>query len=105
MIPSLNTKYLNDDQLKRLKDHKYSAEGTSVIEPIMQVFWRWIVEKIPLWWAPNAMTLVGLIINIATTGILFIYSPDAISEVRCTIVNIIVVTISNKFKFNLRNTF
>lgn len=81
MIPNTNTLYLSNDQLERLKKHKYSAEGTSVTEPFMQVFWRWLVEKIPLWWAPNTMTLVGLIINIISTAILFVYSPDAVTAV------------------------
>ena len=73
---------LSQSQLKRLKEHKYSAEGTSLLEPPIQVFWRWTVEQIPLWWAPNAITLVGLFINIATTLILVFYSPDCIHEVR-----------------------
>ena len=82
IIPNIRSIYLNQEQLKRLKNHKYSVEGTSITEPMMQIFWRWLVERIPLWWAPNAMTLVGLIINILTTAILFVYSPDAKSAVR-----------------------
>ena len=68
---------LSEIQLKRLKEHKYKAECVSFMEPIMQPFWRWLVEKIPLWWAPNAITLTGLVINVATACILILYSPDA----------------------------
>ena len=68
-------------QLKRLKEHKYSATGTSLMEPGMQVFWRWLVEQIPIWWAPNAITLIGLIINVTTALLLVYYSPDAKQEV------------------------
>ncbi|XP_005109346.1 cholinephosphotransferase 1 [Aplysia californica] len=71
---------LTQGQLKRLKEHKYSAEGQSVLEPPMQVFWRWTVEQVPLWWAPNAITIIGLIINIVTTLILAFYSPDCVQE-------------------------
>ena len=74
--------YLSSSQLKRLKEHKYSAHGTSVCEPWMQVFWRWLVEQIPKTWAPNTITLVGLLINISTTLILTFYSPDGKQEVR-----------------------
>lgn len=72
--------YLSSHQLKRLKEHKYSAQGTSVCEPWMQVFWRWLVEQIPKTWAPNTITLVGLLINILTTLILMFYSPDGKQE-------------------------
>lgn len=68
---------LTESQLKGLKAHKYSAQGVSLVEPYMQVFWRWLVEQLPLWWAPNAITLVGLIINISSTSLLVYYSPDA----------------------------
>ncbi|CAH1786282.1 unnamed protein product [Owenia fusiformis] len=67
---------LSETKLKRLTEHKYSAEGTSVLDPFMQHFWRWLVEQIPLHWAPNALTLVGLIINITTCLIVMWYSPD-----------------------------
>ncbi|KAI8781354.1 Choline/ethanolaminephosphotransferase 1 [Biomphalaria glabrata] len=75
-----NQQILSQAQLKRLMEHKYSAEGQSIIEPPMQVFWKWIVEQLPLWWAPNAITIVGLIINVVTTLILAFYSPDCKQE-------------------------
>ena len=76
------TEVLTTAQLRRLTEHKYSSEGTSVTEPVMQKFWRWLVEQVPLWWSPNAMTLTGLIINAVSTSILIMYSPDARQEVR-----------------------
>ncbi|XP_041366519.1 choline/ethanolaminephosphotransferase 1-like [Gigantopelta aegis] len=71
------TEILSTVQLKKLSNHKYSVEGTSFLEPPMQKFWRWLIEQVPTWWSPNAITLVGLIINITTTLILAYYSPDA----------------------------
>ncbi|CAG5119931.1 unnamed protein product [Candidula unifasciata] len=71
-----NYHILTQAQLKRLMEHKYSAEGQSFLEPPMQVFWKWIVERIPEWWSPNALTLIGLFINVTTTLILAFYSPD-----------------------------
>lgn len=73
--------YLTSSQLKKLTEHKYSAEGSTFLDPYMQKFWRWLVEQLPLWWAPNAMTLAGLIINVVTTFILMYYSPDGKQEV------------------------
>lgn len=72
---------LSGKQIKALKEHKYSAEGSSICEPVMQVFWRWLVEQIPRTWAPNTITLVGLILNISATLILVCYSPDGLKEV------------------------
>ncbi len=57
---------LTHAQLERLKDHKYSAKGTSLSEVFMQPYWKWLVTKVPLWVAPNLLTFVGLVINILT---------------------------------------
>jgi len=73
---------LSTAELKRLAEHKYSAQGTSFLEPLMQPFWRWVVELLPLWFAPNAITLAGLIINAVTAFVLMLFSPDAKGEVN-----------------------
>ncbi|PVD33414.1 hypothetical protein C0Q70_04670 [Pomacea canaliculata] len=72
---------LSEQQLKRLSEHKYSAGGQSLLEPFLQPFWRWLVEQIPLWVAPNLLTIAGLVVNIVSTLIIIYYSPDAKSEV------------------------
>lgn len=78
---SITGEVLSEDQLQRLARHKYSASGVSAVEPYLQPFWRWLVEQIPLWWAPNALTLAGLAINGLTTVILMVYSPDGLQQV------------------------
>lgn len=73
---------LNDAKLKRLADHKYSASGSTMLDFIMQKFWRWCIDNwIPEWWAPNAMTLVGLIVNVFTCSLMVYYSPDAKQDI------------------------
>lgn len=69
-------------QLKRLSEHKYNSCGQTLLDPILQPYWNWLVTKLPLWLAPNLMTINGLIITIATTVILVYYSPDAQQEVN-----------------------
>ena len=76
------TEVLTALQLRRLTEHKYSVGGTSLLEPAMQKFWRWLVEQVPLWWAPNAITLGGLLMNCISTLLLVYYSPDGKREVR-----------------------
>ncbi|WAR01769.1 CEPT1-like protein [Mya arenaria] len=71
---------LTTKQIKSLKEHKYKAEGQSFSEPLMQMYWKWLVEQIPLTWAPNTLTLVGLLMNVISTLFLIIYSPDGNSE-------------------------
>lgn len=71
---------LSPTQLKHLKEHQYSASGQSLIEPWFQVFWRWLIEQVPLTWAPNSITLLGLVINILTTLLLVFCSPDGATE-------------------------
>ena len=78
---------LTPGQLKRLTEHKYSVEGSSLIEPYLQVFWKWVLEFIPLSWAPISITLAGLIINIVSTLFLMMYSPDAKSEVNMMVID------------------
>ncbi|KAM4746785.1 cholinephosphotransferase 1 [Rhinophrynus dorsalis] len=67
-------------QLKRLEEHKYSASGSSLLEPPMQLYWNWLVQKVPLWLAPNTITMVGLVMNVLTTLILVFYCPTATEE-------------------------
>lgn len=74
-------KLLSPGQLKRLGDHIYKYDSVSLMDPLLQPFWNWLVSKVPLWLAPNLITVSGLIVNIITTLILVWYSPDARAEV------------------------
>ncbi|XP_072759026.1 cholinephosphotransferase 1 isoform X3 [Anoplolepis gracilipes] len=73
-------KLLSPGQLKRLSEHKYSCTSKSILDGLLQPWWDWLVSQVPLWLAPNLITVLGLIVNIATTLILVYYSPDARAE-------------------------
>ncbi|XP_032675437.1 cholinephosphotransferase 1 isoform X3 [Odontomachus brunneus] len=73
-------KLLSPGQLKRLSEHKYSCTTNSLLDGLLQPWWDWLVSKVPLWLAPNLITVLGLIVNIVTTLILVYYSPDARTE-------------------------
>lgn len=73
---------LSDTQLKNLNNHKYSCVGNTLLDPLFQPFWGWLVEKIPMYIAPNLLTITGLIINILTSTILMLYSPNADKQVN-----------------------
>lgn len=68
---------LSDQQLKKLGEHKYSSSCQSLLDPAMQKFWNWFIKLVPLWIAPNLITMVGLGINIVTTLVLVAYCPTA----------------------------
>ncbi|KAK3101546.1 hypothetical protein FSP39_004372 [Pinctada imbricata] len=48
---------------------------------LFKKYWRWLIEQVPTTWAPNSMTLVGLIINISTMSLLIAVSSDGKTEV------------------------
>lgn len=71
---------LTPPQLKRLTEHRYSSSGSTILDPVIQLFWNWLVTKLPIWLSPNLMTISGLFVNIFTSLLLIFYSPDAVHE-------------------------
>jgi len=71
---------LSEAQLKRLKEHKYASEGSSILEHFFQPFWNFVVTLIPLWVAPNLITIFGLFLNAVTASLVILYSPQAKSD-------------------------
>lgn len=54
---------LTPKQLDRLRRHQYCVYGKSYLEDYFQPFWNYTVTKMPLWLAPNMITLIGLALN------------------------------------------
>lgn len=73
---------LNEPQIKKLREHKYASEGTTLLDPPMQEFWKWLVQFCPLWVAPNLITIVGLVLNIGTSVLLMILTNGAKEQVN-----------------------
>ncbi|EDL21482.1 choline phosphotransferase 1, isoform CRA_d [Mus musculus] len=71
---------LSAAQLRRLEEHRYTAVGESLFEPPLQLYWTWLLQWIPLWMAPNTITLIGLAINLVTTLVLIFYCPTVTEE-------------------------
>ena len=74
------TPILSKSQLKNLDQHKYSSSGNTLLDPYFQIYWNWLVQQVPLYVAPNLLTIVGLGINVLTSTILMLYSPNADSD-------------------------
>eukprot|EP00062_Callorhinchus_milii_P010595 gi/632955652/ref/XP_007893568.1/ PREDICTED: cholinephosphotransferase 1 [Callorhinchus milii] len=71
---------LDEQQLRHLEQHRYSAAGRSLLEPLLQPFWNWLVLLLPPWVAPNTITILGLLNNIASTALLVTYCPTATEQ-------------------------
>ncbi|KAH8401388.1 hypothetical protein KR009_005102 [Drosophila setifemur] len=69
---------LSAQQLRKLSEHKYSCSSASLLDPLLQPWWNWLVAQTPLWLAPNLITIVGLLLNVFTTLILICYSPNGV---------------------------
>ena len=73
---------LSPSQLRGIKDHKYNAEGVSIGDALLQVYWNWLVKLVPLWIAPNLITFTGFVVNIATSTPIIVTDPNCMGEVR-----------------------
>ena len=68
--------YITPEGLKNLKAYKYVSGGYSSLDKLMNHWWEFFVTLIPIWVAPNLITLAGLIINIAGSTIFLWYGGD-----------------------------
>ena len=86
---------LNEQQIKRLQEHQYASEGTTLLDPWMQIFWKRLVEYCPLWVAPNLLTIIGLTLNITTSVLLIVLTDGGKQQVNR--ISFIVPAIVNRY--------
>jgi ethanolaminephosphotransferase len=69
--------YIKDSDIKALKKYKYSSVDKSLIQKyILNPYWCWLVEKVPLWVAPNLITLSGFMFMVFSVGMLILYGSN-----------------------------
>jgi ethanolaminephosphotransferase len=74
---------VSDDALIHLKSYKYSAVDKSPISHyILRPYWNAFVELLPLWLAPNMVTLLGFMCILFNVGLLIVMMPDLEGPVR-----------------------
>ena len=56
--------YITKQGLLNLKAYKYVSGGSSLMDNIMNYWWEFTLNFIPMSMAPNLITLVGLVINL-----------------------------------------
>ncbi|KAL8639324.1 MAG: hypothetical protein Q9228_003630 [Teloschistes exilis] len=68
-----------DDALVHLKSYKYSSVDKSLLSRyILKHYWNGFVELLPLWLAPNMVTLLGFFCILANVILLEIFIPDLV---------------------------
>ncbi|PNY26771.1 CDP-alcohol phosphatidyltransferase class-I family protein [Tolypocladium capitatum] len=70
---------ISDEALIHLKSYKYSSVDKSPVSKyILGPWWNAFVEFLPLWIAPNMVTLLGFMFILANVGLLVIFMPDLV---------------------------
>ncbi|KAI1342842.1 CDP-alcohol phosphatidyltransferase [Xylariaceae sp. FL0016] len=70
---------ISEDALIHLKSYKYSAVDKSPVSHyILRPYWNAFVELMPLWLAPNMVTLLGFCCVLANVGLLVVFMPDLV---------------------------
>ncbi|KAK4231820.1 putative choline/ethanolaminephosphotransferase [Podospora fimiseda] len=70
---------VSDDALIHLKSYKYSSVDKSPISNyVLKHWWNAFVEVLPLWVAPNMVTLLGFFCILINVALLVIFMPDLV---------------------------
>ncbi|KAF8246886.1 Choline/ethanolaminephosphotransferase [Wilcoxina mikolae CBS 423.85] len=70
---------LGEEQLIHLKSYRYQSVDKSLISNhILRHYWNFMVELLPLWLAPNAVTLLGFGFIVFNVVLLEIFIPDLV---------------------------
>jgi len=70
---------VSEDALVHLKSYKYSSVDKSLISHyILRHYWNGFVKLLPLWLAPNMVTLLGFFFILANILCLEIFIPDLV---------------------------
>jgi hypothetical protein len=69
--------YLTAQGLQTLKEYKYVSGFTGATDKyIMIPLWNWCLQFVPLWMAPNLLTIMSLLCGIACYFLFQFHSPD-----------------------------
>jgi len=87
-----NKQLLNSDQIRRLQKHQYASDNNSILDSYLQPWWNYVVTLVPMWVAPNLITITGLAINMFAALLLIYHCPTAKEEVSGWIPFLLAIT-------------
>lgn len=70
-----DSKYLREKDLNSLDHYVYHSADYTLVETVLNPFWTWFASFFPSWMAPNMITLIGLIINVASSIAVIVHDP------------------------------
>ena len=77
---------LSAESLEHLKSHKYQTTGYTVLDTkVFNPFWEAFVKMMPMWLAPNLVTVIGLICMIMSYGVMAWYDITFTQQVPCCV--------------------
>eukprot|EP00741_Cyanophora_paradoxa_P014372 tig00000190_g13863.t1 len=69
--------YIPPEGLRNLHNYKYKGVDLSLLTKyVLNPFWEWTLRFVPMWIAPNMITLLGLCCTLVTYLIMLYYCPD-----------------------------
>ncbi|KAF2674730.1 Choline/ethanolaminephosphotransferase [Microthyrium microscopicum] len=68
---------LTDEALSHLKTYKYSSVDLSPLSHyVLRHYWNAVVEFLPMWLAPNMVTLIGFMFILGNVALMELFIPD-----------------------------
>jgi len=67
--------YLDRDALAGLDRYEYKGGAYTAVDRLLNPFWAWFAEQLPLWLAPNCVTLLGFLLLISVFALVAVYDP------------------------------
>lgn len=71
---------LSQRALEGLRRYVYKPGGYTWLDHAHQPFWNWLTEQLPMWLAPNLITLVGLLVTFGAYFVMWYYLPEFTGE-------------------------
>ena len=68
--------YLTDASIQQLKKYKYVSGGYTYFDNIMYNFWNLCVRFLPMWMAPNLVTLIGFFFMLSCEAVCLMYDVN-----------------------------
>lgn len=73
-IDPLTHEHVPPRYLENLKEYKYSGSDLSIVgNLIMQPYWNAVVKLVPMWVAPNVITMTGFLVSVSSTLLVLWY--------------------------------
>ncbi|KAI9222539.1 CDP-alcohol phosphatidyltransferase-domain-containing protein [Blastocladiella britannica] len=71
------TRYIPAELLPNLHKYTYAGADHSLVSKyILQPYWNWLITLVPMWMAPNLVTLIGFGFIVANLCLTLWFSPD-----------------------------